>query len=265
VTQTLRPIPNESAFGEDYNVELLHEPHSHRPSDSDGRSITALSWIELSTHNVKWLYLFESLIILMVLQLILVHCKPGVVHLWSAFPLAQNAPLPWSDSREIHLQTQRVSIGSSSLYPVSGMMYIRSSDALILCLFDGSFHTIHRLASDPSYLPQDSSSSLISEKLSTTSRSIFAQAEMRNIQSSDVNRTSGMMSYDGFSTVAWAHEYVSFIHSFNFPIDLCDTGRVDRQTLAISTRRNTIACLSLHSCGTTFQNMPLQIISHKYL
>jgi hypothetical protein len=60
VTQTLRPIPNESAFGEDYNVELLHEPHSHRPSDSDGRSITALSWIELSTHNVKWLYLFES-------------------------------------------------------------------------------------------------------------------------------------------------------------------------------------------------------------
>ena len=57
VTLTLRPIPNESAFGEDYNVELLHEPHSHRPSDSDGRSITALSWIEVSTHNVKWLYL----------------------------------------------------------------------------------------------------------------------------------------------------------------------------------------------------------------
>ena len=206
--QTLWSIPNESGFGEHYNVELLHEPHSHRPSDSDGRSITALSWIEVP-QNVSGLILFRILRHSHdFLQLVLVHCKPGVVHLWSAIPLASSVPLAWSGSRAILLQTQRVSVGSSSLYPVSGMVYIRSSDALMLCLFDGSFHAIHSLAIDPSYSPPDPSSPLTCEKLSATSRSIFSQAEMRDIRSTDVNRTMGMMSYDGSSTLVWAHEYV---------------------------------------------------------
>jgi hypothetical protein len=53
VIQNLRPVPTKSGFGEDYDVDVLHELHCEKPSDSDGRGITALSWIELPTKNVN--------------------------------------------------------------------------------------------------------------------------------------------------------------------------------------------------------------------
>jgi general transcription factor 3C polypeptide 4 len=215
VTQSLGSIPTKSGFGDDYDVDISHELHGHRPSGSDGRGITALSWIEMPTKNVYRFLLSGFLLFSCILQLILVYCKPGMVHLWSALSHTANRLPVWSGSRTILLQTQRVSVGSSSLYPVSGMIYIRSHDAIVLCLFDGSFHAIHGLSIDPSYFPPTSSSVLIGGQLSATARSIFSQAEMKNIQHTDVNRTSGMMSYDGSSTVVWAHEYVSFTQLFH--------------------------------------------------
>ena len=59
VTQSLRSIPTNSGFGENYNVDVLHELHSHQPSDSDGRGISALSWIEMPTKNVHC-FLYSS-------------------------------------------------------------------------------------------------------------------------------------------------------------------------------------------------------------
>lgn len=117
-------------------------------------------------------------------------------------------PPAWSGSRSILLQTQKISVGSSSLYPVSGIEYICSDDALVLCLSDGSFHVIQELSVDPSYSFPSAPSPLTGDKLSVTARSIFSQVESRDIRSTDVNRTSGMMSYDNLSTVVWAHEYV---------------------------------------------------------
>lgn len=156
------------------------------------------------------------------------------------------------------LETQKNSIGSSSLYPVSGMTYIRSSDALVLCLFDGSFHVIHGISIDPSYFPSSPSSPLTGTNLSATVRSIFSQVEMGDIRSTDVNRTSGMMPYDNSSTVVWVHEYVNI--TYQSLIDLKNTGLVDQQTLAISTRRNTTACLSLRRYGTILMTMLSQMI-----
>ena len=228
---------------------------------------TRMDAVSLHCHGLKCrrrmytaFFIRVFFIILTLLQLVLVHCKPGAVYLWSAFPLATKLPLTWSGSRTMLLQTQRISVGSSSLYPVSGMMYVRSEDCLVLCLFDGSFHVIHGLSVDPSYFPRTSTSPLMSEKLSATSRSIFAQAEMRDIRSTDVNRTSGMMSYDCSSTVVWAHEYVSLMVSSSALLTK-GTGHVDRQTSVISTKQNTTACSLSHSCGTTPVALPSQMIS----
>jgi general transcription factor 3C protein 4 len=121
------------------------------------------------------------------------------------------------------LQTQELSVGSSSLYPVSGMTYICSEDALILCLFDGSFHVIYGLSVDPSYFPPNPLSELTSEKLSFTSRSIFAKTSFGDIRRRDANRVSGMMSYDASSTVMWAHEYVVSLGMFSISISVDHT------------------------------------------
>lgn len=134
-----------------------------------------------------------------------------MVYLWSipVNPLA--ASVFWSGSRAMHLQTQITSAGSSSISPVSGIHYIRSEDTLILSLFDGTFHAIHGLTIDPSYFPPNTSSTLTSQNLSATARLIFSRAEMRDTPKTDINRISGMMSYDGLSTVVWAHEYATFL------------------------------------------------------
>jgi general transcription factor 3C polypeptide 4 len=158
------------------------------------------------------------------------------------------------------LETQKNSIGSSSLYPVSGMTYIRSSDALVICLFDGSFHVIHGISIDPSYFPSSPSSPLTGANLSATARSIFSQVEIGDVRSTDVNRTSGMISYDNSSTVVWVHEYVNLTYFNQSLIDPRNTGLVDQQTLAISTRRNTTACLSLRRYGTTLVTMLSRMI-----
>ena len=141
-------------------------------------------------------------------QLILICSKPGIVHLWSVPPLASSSPLIWSGSRTMVLQPQKLSVGSSPLYPLSGVTYVGSEDALVLCLFDGSFHVIHGLSVDPSYFPANPQSDLTSEKISAASRSIFTETSVGDIRRKDVNRISGMMSYDGSSTVIWAHECV---------------------------------------------------------
>lgn len=192
------------------------------------------------------------------------HCKPGVVYLWPVFPLATNASLRWSNPRSLPLQTQKVSFGSSYLYPVSGVMYIHSEDALVLCLFDGSLHVINGLSTNPSYPTLSSASQLVGDKLSATCRSIFSQAEMGRIRSTDVNRTSGMMSYDGSSTVVWIHEYVHLIWFFHLHCYQRNTGHVDQQISVISTKQNTTACLLSRSYGTKPTMLPLQMISQLY-
>lgn len=194
-------------------------------------------------------------------QLILVHSKPGMVHLWSAPRLAPGPPLIWSGSRTMVLQTHQLSVASSSLYPVSGMTYIRSDDALVLCLFDGSFHVIYRLCVDPSYFPPDHLSELTSEKLSSTSRAIFVKTSFRDIGRMDVNRISGMMSYDGSSTIIWAHEYVVSLgmSSVSALLDHVRTGLVVRRISATSMKPSTVACLLLRSYGSISMIMQLWI------
>lgn len=104
------------------------------------------------------------------------------------------------------LKTQKLSVGSSALHQVSGMHYVRRRDALVISLFDGSFHVVHNASSTPCLSSSDPDNILTTEKLSKMSRQVFNQAEHSNVDFFDVNRISGMMSYDTSSTLLWVHE-----------------------------------------------------------
>jgi general transcription factor 3C polypeptide 4 len=149
------------------------------------------------------------------LQRILVHCKPGIVHLWS--PATMTPSASWSGHRVLRLQTQRLDVGSSCLHPASGVHYVRRSDVLVVCLFDGSFHVIRDFSREPAWSSSTSTAPtgdvkdalLTTEALSGVSRSLFVQAERRGeLPSTEVNRISGMMGFDGAGTVLWLHEFV---------------------------------------------------------
>jgi len=134
-----------------------------------------------------------------------VYTKPGIVHLWSQ-PTSEST---WSGARTLFLQTQKLSVGSSAISPVSGISYVLHRDALILALFDGSFHVIHNLSVEPSWCSSLADDTLTSAELSRTSRELFAKMTPAGITDMDVNRISGMESYDLQSTLVWIYEQVS--------------------------------------------------------
>ena len=160
-------------------------------------------------------------------ELILVTYKPGVVHLWpEQSPTAVGAT--WEDPRTILLQNQKISVGSSALLSVSGAFYERKHDSLVISLYDGSFHVIAGLSSDPSYVTTNSLLGISTESISRTARTLFTRAEARQTQKADMNCMSGMMSYDESSTVVWAHECVDL--PFPIPLDLIIQRRSCRPT-----------------------------------
>lgn len=129
------------------------------------------------------------------------HCKPGVVYLWS---LSSG----WTGYRSFMLKTQKLSTGSSSFHTTSGIQYIRRLDKLILTLSDGSFHVIHNFSTEPSITPLTSDDPVTSERLSLTIRSAFVQSEQGDVDYSDVNRITGLASYDASASFIWLHEWV---------------------------------------------------------
>ncbi|EGN93775.1 hypothetical protein SERLA73DRAFT_172058 [Serpula lacrymans var. lacrymans S7.3] len=184
VTQSLQLSPSTSKFGAEFMVNVTCEIISPKVCEADKRSITDLAWIELRGRSP-----------------ILVSCTSGIIHLWSS-------PSPsskWSGSRVLVLQTQKISVASSALYPVSGLTHVGMQDALVLSLFDGSFHVVHSLSINPSWSPPTADDTLHTDMLSKVSRSIFAHVTP-GVRHMDVSRISGMASYDGFSTFIWVYE-----------------------------------------------------------
>ncbi|KAG5724095.1 Profilin-2, partial [Termitomyces sp. T112] len=157
---------------------------SEKISLPDKTSVTALSWVEIP-HERR----------------VLVYCKPGKVFLWCH----SSSNLGWSGSLSYRLKTQKLSVGSSSLHPASGIQYIARQDLLILTLFDGSFHVIYNLSGEPTMTPPMNDTLVTSEKLSQAVRSVFVQTE-NDVDSCDMNRVTGLTSYDGSSTFIWVQE-----------------------------------------------------------
>lgn len=113
----------------------------------------------------------------------------------------------------LRLKTQRTSAASSSLTPVVGVTQIRRLDALIVTLFDGSFHIVHDVSTLPILgeelmdLDEGTVGKPTSESISRAARQAFVKAEGGTVQHADANRTSGTASFDGLGTVSWVHEY----------------------------------------------------------
>lgn len=155
--------------------------------EADKRSVTALTWVQPPGRNP-----------------ILVYTKPGLVHLWSS----PSSEPTWYGTRVLPLQTQKLSVGSSAISPVTGVSYVLHRDALILSLFDGSFHVIHNMTMDPTWTPPLAGDILSSAELSRASRALFAKVTPAGISYLDVNKIGGMASYDSQSSIIWIYEAV---------------------------------------------------------
>ena len=132
-------------------------------------------------------------------------CKPGVVNLWSP----GSPHLGWSGHQSLPLHSERVTASSSLLQPVSGLHYVSHDDALILSLFDGSLHVVHRVSSEPSWTPAGSDN-LSGQTLSKVACAAFMRTDLGEAKPSLVNRISGLLPYDGQATFLWAHEYACY-------------------------------------------------------
>lgn len=183
VTQNLQSTSNVG-FVPEYTTSAVFDVQGPI-CEADKRGVTALTWVQPPGRNP-----------------ILVYTKPGLVYLWS-WPGSEPA---WNGTRAFPLQTQKMSIGSSAISPVSGVSYVLHRDALILSLFDGSLHVIHNMTVQPTWSPPLAGDILTSTELSRTTRTLFAKVTPAGISNLDVNRIGGMMSYDSQSTLIWIYE-----------------------------------------------------------
>ncbi|KAJ7498004.1 transcription factor IIIC subunit delta N-term-domain-containing protein [Mycena galericulata] len=185
ITQFLSSSSSAGLFSHDYTIQtrvVICDPAVFQPN---GTGITALSWI-LPNGNM-----------------VLVRATPGVISLWSE----NSSTLGWSGRRSLRLFTQKLSVGSSSFHPVSGLHYVQQEDALLVSLFDGSVHVIHSVIKEPVLSGESrSSSDLTTGALSGLLRSTFIRTESQKITDRDVNRVSGMIPYDDFSVALWVQE-----------------------------------------------------------
>ncbi|KAJ7916764.1 putative zinc-finger of transcription factor IIIC complex-domain-containing protein [Mycena leptocephala] len=185
IRQTLESIPATSPFGLNLSIRVTIESSPFEICTPDQRPCTTLEWVEIK----------ESLI--------LVFSKAGVIYLWRSPHSADG----WSGLRALPIvRPSSLSEGMSPFHPLSGLHYIRRKDALMFCLFDGSFHIIHNLSLDPSWTPSNPENNLTTQNLSIVARSIFTRVEPGTVDAELENRISGMASYDGSATVTWVHE-----------------------------------------------------------
>lgn len=102
------------------------------------------------------------------------------------------------------LRTQKVSASTSPFYPITGIEYVEGRDLLLLSLFDGTFHVIHHVSLEPTMTPDETE--FTSEHMSSLARATFTRTEGGAVTKADMNRISGIVSYDGLSAVGWVHE-----------------------------------------------------------
>ena len=131
--------------------------------------------------------------------------RPGIVQLWNE----QNDRGVWSGLRSFQLSMQDISSGSSMFYPPSGLIYSPERDAVVLSLFDGSFHVIYNVSSSPTVTPPTEDTEqdkLTSSNLSSMSRKVSEQVEGGALLHVEMNRISGMVAFAGFPIVCWTQE-----------------------------------------------------------
>ncbi|KAF8516187.1 transcription factor IIIC subunit delta N-term-domain-containing protein [Hysterangium stoloniferum] len=153
------------------------------PSCEPGYSaLTAIKWIE-TEERVP----------------ILTYAKPGIIHIRR---MSNKTQYEWAEIWQVALESQPISTSTSPLAPVSGLLYYKQHDALLVSLFEGTFCMIKNISTLPTL---HASSDLTSEDLTNRIRAVFALAE-EHISFEDVNRTMGLFDYDSAGAIGWFHE-----------------------------------------------------------
>ncbi|KAH7105938.1 putative zinc-finger of transcription factor IIIC complex-domain-containing protein [Auriculariales sp. MPI-PUGE-AT-0066] len=170
----------------------------------DDCQISALRWI--TTHNQVS---------------VLVFCKPGRVCL---FTFATGvAAARWSGLRTIQLQTQRISVESTAFAPAAGISYIRDRDAVVVALFDGSVHTIHRVSEAPEYIVNGDAEGFDSASVSQAVRAAFVRHHSQLTSGPkttvhEANRTTGCVNFADSGHMLWLSE-VHRPHAYDYVPD----------------------------------------------
>jgi general transcription factor 3C protein 4 len=155
----------------------------------------------------------------------------------------------------LDLEDQDLTADSCAYYPVSGIEYIEHKDALVVSLFDGSFHVISNLSANPQLVASNTSESLTTEGLSLQARTAFTRVETREARLStaitryDANRISGMTSYDHGGTFAWIHEYVPYLNSAIYLRSSFGPDPYGRPISVTSTTQSILAFSLFRRCG----------------
>lgn len=184
VVQDVRPIPAAAGFFPNYELQATFEVLDIRPSDSNGRGITGMHWVDVGSNPV------------------LVFFTAGFVHLYSHV----NSDEIWSGGRAIPLHTTSLAVSSSTLCPPSGVTYVPSDDILVVSLTEGSFHVIYSLSTEPTDVPPSSKTTCTSTEMSRACRLACSEVEAETLSWKDVNRIHGFASYDYRGTYVWLHE-----------------------------------------------------------
>ncbi|TFK36254.1 transcription factor IIIC subunit delta N-term-domain-containing protein [Crucibulum laeve] len=214
IRQTLQLTPSPFPFGPQCSIDTEFENIPDAIYGSNQAYISALQWVDVPNRGQ-----------------ILVHCKPGILNLWSAPEDGW-----WSGYRSFLLQNQKISSGSSPLHPASGISYEHRSDRLILTLCDGSFHVVQNFSRDPSWevVPQPQNGvqddlqmhvdgvgdsqlqpeppanvaerQVTSASMSKIARKMFIRTQGGDVDRTEVNRITGAMKYDRSGAYLWVHE-----------------------------------------------------------
>lgn len=192
----------------EHKVMVMVQMPAETLSGACGKAITGMRWANIVGRTVSRLGRLSATLVRGLntdIQPVLMYHTAGLLHLWSSGPSGPSHQA-WSGYRAIQLRTQTRSVGSSSLCPASGISYVPRHDVCVIALSDGSFHTIHRLSENPSLEPSPPERGTSSEALSEASRTIFTRIEAEKVSYKDVDRPSGMLSYDRCSTFIWTYE-----------------------------------------------------------
>ncbi|KIJ96924.1 hypothetical protein K443DRAFT_133983 [Laccaria amethystina LaAM-08-1] len=174
ITQVLQEADGEFHFAQNFRLEVTVERGPELIFGPDKTGITALRWVDIVGR-------------------------------------AHSRRLQTWNRASLDCSWRRIRLDGISLSPNQDTKSINNrictpSNILVLTLSDGSFHTIHNLSKDPSWISQKEDDQITSDILSKMSRSVFVKAEQGAVDRNDMNRITGAISYDDHATFLWAYE-----------------------------------------------------------
>ncbi|KAI0086304.1 putative zinc-finger of transcription factor IIIC complex-domain-containing protein [Irpex rosettiformis] len=182
ISQSLELSNSPSSLLPNYQIRVTHETFG-----------TACKPMRRTTGTLCWIAPSLS-------EPVLIFSKPGTIHFWK--PVGKS----WDGYLTVALKTQKQSVGSTAMAPISGIVHLPRRDAIAVSLSDGSFHVVKDVSSKPALASDDQTDAISSRALSIAARQHFVRIEGDEIRKLDVNCTHGMTTVDEDFTFLWIQE-----------------------------------------------------------